>query len=72
MHTNTAIEIWEDDFIRTAVYWPYEAASTTNYLPLVIAKRFQLFDYLKMLVKLLPLGHLWRFHIGEPDDYGGG
>lgn len=69
MHTNTMIELWEDAFVRSSVWWPYETGTFTDYRPLTIAKRFQLFDYLRMLVKLLPFGHIWRFHLGEPSDY---
>lgn len=73
MLTFTTVDLWEDAFVRTSLYWPFDPDSGTgnNYAALKIGKRFQLFDYLKMLTRLLPFGHIWRFPIGEPSDYGG-
>jgi hypothetical protein len=70
MHTNLDVEVWEDASVRSSVWWPYSLGGAVTYLYLAIKKRFQFFDHLRMLVKLLPSGHLWRFEIGEPGDYG--
>ena len=70
MHRNTGIEVWEDAFVRSSAWWPYSAGGAVSYLNLMIKKRFQFFDHLRMLIKLLPPGSLWRFEAGEPGDYG--
>ena len=71
MHTLTTIEIWEADFVRSAVWWPYEDDETpADYEPLRLVKRFRTFEYLRMLIKLLPQGQIWRFPFGGPSDYG--
>jgi len=70
--TFTSVDIWEADFVWESLYSPFAPASGqgNNYDHLKAIQRFQLFDYLKMLRKLLPFGHIWRFPIGEPSDYG--
>jgi len=68
--TITGVELWEDDGVRSSAYWPFETASPLPDLnPVVPQQRFFTFDYLQMLRRLLPTGFIWRFPIGEPDDY---
>jgi hypothetical protein len=69
MHTNLLWEIWEEDFIRSHVWAIDPDTSGTDYEALRPPKRYTMFDYLRMLLKLLPYGYIWRFPIGEPGDY---
>lgn len=71
MTTYTDVEIWEADFVWTSIWWPFspQSGQGNNYDALKVVKRFELFDYLKMLVKLLPFGQIWRFPIGDEEDY---
>jgi hypothetical protein len=71
MDSFISVDIWQADFIWSSLYSPFspDSGQGNNYDDLKVVKRFDLFDYLKMLVKLLPFGQIWRFPIGAPEDY---
>lgn len=69
MFTEIAVEIWEEDFIASHVWVVDTEGYSVNYEHLRPQKRFGVFDYLKLLWKLLPFGQVWRFPLGEPGDY---
>ena len=68
--TITGVELWEDGGVQSSAYWPFDGASALPDLsPVIPQQRFFTFDYLQMLRRLFPKGYIWRFPIGEPDDY---
>lgn len=64
-------ELWGEDSIFSHIWTPLGDQTLGNdYSSLIVYPRHDTWDYLRMLVKLLPLGYPWRFPIGEPSDYG--
>lgn len=68
--TMIGVELWEDAGVQSSVYWPFVGElAVPGLAPVIPQQRYFTFDYLKMLRRLLPPGYIWRFLIGEPDDY---
>lgn len=61
-------EVWNADTVSSSIWYPAGEVGP-DYTELVPVKKYDTFKYLKMLVKLFPGGHPWRFPIGEPGDY---
>lgn len=63
-------EIWGEDTIRSHTWYILPDTTTgNNYDDLIIYQKHFTYEYLRMLVKLLPYGYIWRFPLGEPGDY---
>ena len=63
-------EIWGEDSIHSNVWYILDDSSTeNNYNDLIKRQEHYTWDYLRMIQKLLPYGHIWNFPIGEPGDY---
>lgn len=67
--TMTDVELWEAGLVSTSVWWPFIVDSGVNLEPLRPPKRWGFYDYLRMLVKLLPYGKIWEIPYGEEGDY---
>lgn len=65
----TDIRMWKNGTVSTSVWWPYLPVSGQNLEELRPPKRWGFYDYLRMLVKLLPFGKIWEIPIGEEGDY---
>lgn len=60
----TQVKLWEDDFVGSSVWWPFNAESGDPDLrPLIPSKKYTESEYLRMLSKLLPPGHIWEFPV---------
>ena len=65
----TDITMWESGTVSTSVWWPYVPTTGTNLEPIRPPKRWGFYDYLRMLVKLLPPGKIWEIPFGDEGDY---
>lgn len=63
-------EIWEEDIIDSHI-WVIDPSTPAgiDYSDLVVQQKHDEYDYLLMMIKLLPTGYIWNFEVGSPGDY---
>ena len=59
--TMVQVELWEDAFVRSSVWWPFNPVSGDPDLrPLIPQKKYTELEYTRMMHKLLPRGRIWE------------